>query len=155
MRLLTNIICIMQNNVLEYSVENSFQIAKTKTRMIAFITDVFIYCAIGIVFGYLSGGNIGHLGFDLNETTSFVMMLIGFFLWPISEGIWGQTFGKRMMNIKVVTDHYEPIDITASLTRYILGFIDYLFLIGLFVASTHKMNKRIGDMAANTIVVQM
>jgi len=45
------------------------------------------------------------------------MMLIGFFLWPISEGIWGQTLGKRMLNIKVVTDHHEPIDITASITR--------------------------------------
>ncbi|WP_299684414.1 RDD family protein [uncultured Dokdonia sp.] len=146
----------MQNNVIEYSFENTFQIAQKRTRIIAFIIDLFIYAIIGITLGYFLGEPINEIGFMLKGGTPiYVMMLLGFFLWPISEGIWGQTIGKRILNIKVLTNHYQSIDITASLTRYILGFIDYVLLIGFIVAANNKMNKRIGDIAANTIVVQM
>lgn len=145
----------MQNNVIEYPIKNGFQIAQKRTRIIAFLADLCIFCAIGMVLGLFFGEPIEGIGFELTGIPALVMMLIGFFLWPISEGIWGQTLGKRMLNIKVVTDHYEPIDITASITRYILGFIDYILLIGIIVASSNRMNKRIGDMAANTIVIQM
>lgn len=146
----------MQNNVIEYSFENTFQIAQKRTRVIAFIIDLFIYAIIGITLGYILGEPINEIGFMLKGGTPiYVMMLLGFFLWPISEGIWGQTIGKRILNIKVLTNHYQSIDITASLTRYILGFIDYVLLIGFIVATNNKMNKRIGDIAANTIVVQM
>ncbi len=39
--------------------------------------------------------------------------------------------------------------------RYrVLAFIDYIFLIGLIIASTDKNNRRIGDMVAKTLVVK-
>ncbi|WP_299765575.1 RDD family protein [uncultured Dokdonia sp.] len=145
----------MHDNVIEYTPENEFQIAHKRTRIIAFLVDLCIFCFIGILLGFFFGEPIEGIGFELTGIPALAMMLIGFFLWPISEGIWGQTLGKRMLNIKVVTDHYELIDITASITRYILGFIDYIFLLGMIVASSNKMNKRIGDMAANTIVIQI
>lgn len=140
---------------MEYTIDNGFQIAQKRTRIFAFLADLSIFCLIGILLGFFFGEPIEGIGFELTGIPALAMMLIGFFLWPISEGIWGQTLGKRMLNIKVVTDHHEPIDITASITRNILGFIDYIFLLGILIASSNKMNKRIGDMAANTLVIQM
>jgi uncharacterized RDD family membrane protein YckC len=145
----------MQNNVIEYAFEHEFQIANTRARIIASVIDFCIFCVIGAIFGYFFGEATGGIGFTLYGTPSLILMLIAFFLWPISEGIWGQTLGKRILGIKVLTDYYEPIDITAAITRYILGCIDYIFLIGIIIVTNNKMNKRIGDMAANTIVVQM
>ncbi len=145
----------MQHNALEYAFEHEFQIANTRTRIIASVIDFCIFCVIAAIFGYFFGKPAEGIGFALYGTPALIIMLIGFFLWPISEGIWGQTLGKRILGIKVLTDYYEPIDITASITRYILGCIDYILLIGIIVAATNKMNKRIGDMAANTIVVQL
>ena len=90
---------------------------------------------------------------DSNGLPALVMFLVGFFLWPISEGIWGRTIGKRLLNLKVVTDDFEPIGMGQEFGRFILGFLDYIFLIGLIIATTNKQNKRIGDIAAKTIVV--
>ena len=145
----------MQNNIIEYAFEREFQIANTRARIIASVIDFCIFCIIGAIFGYFFGEPTEGIGFGLYGTPALIIMLIGFFLWPISEGVWGQTLGKRILGIKVLTDYYEPIDITASVTRYILGCIDYILLIGIIVVATNKMNKRIGDMAANTIVVQV
>jgi uncharacterized RDD family membrane protein YckC len=59
-----------------------------------------------------------------------------------------------MLDLKVVTNEFKPIGIGQAFGRFFLGFIDYIFLIGLIIAATNKQNKRIGDMAANTIVVR-
>ncbi|MEP0264661.1 RDD family protein [Dokdonia sp.] len=145
----------MQNNVIEYTFEHEFQIASTRTRIIASIIDFSIFCIISIILEYFFGEPIEAIGFEFYKMPALILMSTAFFLWPISESVWGQTLGKRILGIKVLTDHYEPIDITASITRYILGFIDYIFLTGIIVAANNKMNKSIGDMAANTIVVQL
>ena len=50
--------------------------------------------------------------------------------------------------------NYKPIGIGQALGRFLLGFIDYMFLIGIIIAANNKQNKRIGDLAANTIVVR-
>ena len=145
----------MPDTILKPTVEYTFQIAKKRTRILAFIIDFFIYCIIGMILGYFFGEPVNGLGFELHGASAFLMMLIGFFLWPISEGLWGQTIGKRILNIKVLTDGNEPIEITAAIGRFLLGFVDYIFLIGIIIAATNKKNKRIGDMVANTIVVQL
>lgn len=91
---------------------------------------------------------------NLNGLPALGMMIIGIFLWPMSEGVFGQTIGKRMLNLKVVTDNYQPIGIGQAFGRFFLGFIDYIFLIGIIVAANNKQNKRIGDLVANTIVIR-
>jgi uncharacterized RDD family membrane protein YckC len=81
------------------------------------------------------------------------MMLIGVFLWPVSEGIWGKTLGKRALGLEVVNDKYEPLTLGQAFGRFFLGFADSFFLVGLIVAAVNKQNKRIGDLAAGTLVI--
>ena len=130
------------------------EIAKKRTRIGAFLIDIFIFWLIAIIVGIFYGTpHEEGLGYSLKGLPAFAMFLVGLFLWPISEGIWGQTIGKRLLNLEVVTDDFEPIGIGQAFGRFILGFLDYIFLIGLIIAATNKQNKRIGDMAAKTIVV--
>lgn len=145
----------MSNNTLEYTIESKFHIAKKKTRILAFIIDFFIYCIVVMLLGYSSGLPIEGLGFVFNGSPVLVVILVGFLLWPMSEGLWGQTIGKRILNIKVLNEYYEPIEITASLARFTIGFIDCILLIGFIVSANNKNNRRIGDIVANTIVVQL
>ena len=134
---------------------SGFEIAKKRYRILAFIIDFYIFGIIGFILGFFFGTPLeDEVGYNLNGLPAFGMFLIGFFLWPISEGIWGQTIGKRFLNLKVVTNEFKSIGIRQAFGRFFLGFIDYIFLIGLIIAANNKQNKRIGDLAANTIVVR-
>ena len=134
---------------------NKFEIAKKRYRIGAFLIDFLIIWLIGMVIGIFFGTpHEDGIGYSFNGFPAFAWMCSGLFLWPISEGVWGQTIGKRILDLKVVTNEFEPIGIGQAFGRFFLGFIDYIFLIGLIIAATNKQNKRIGDMAANTIVVR-
>ncbi|WP_055436616.1 RDD family protein [Lacinutrix algicola] len=134
---------------------NEFEIAKKRYRIGAFLIDFFIFWLIAMVLGFFFGEPLeNEVGFHMTGLPAFGMMLFGILLWPMSEGIWGQTIGKRILDIKVVTNEFKPIGIGQAFGRFFLGFIDYIFVIGLIIASTNKQNKRIGDMVANTIVIR-
>ena len=131
------------------------EIAKKRHRILAFIIDFYIFGIIGFILGFLFGTpSQDEIGYSLNGLPAFGMMLIGFFLWPISEGICGQTIGKRFLNLKVVSNDFKRIGIGQAFGRFFLGFIDYIFLTGIIVAANNKQNKRIGDLLANTIVIR-
>lgn len=74
------------------------------------------------------------------------------------EALWnGQTPGKRALGLRVVRDGGYPVDFTASLVRNLirvgelgLGF----YAISALVAILSPENKRVGDVAAGTIVVR-
>ena len=84
-----------------------FEISKKRFRIIAFIIDFYIYGIIGFILGIFFGTPLeDEIGFNLNGLPAFAMMLIGLFLWPISEAIWGQTIGKRILKLKVLTEDF-------------------------------------------------
>ena len=145
----------MLENTIEKTINNTPEIATKRARILAFFIDFFIIFMIGMIFGYFFGEPVDGIGFELHGGPALLMMLIGFFLWPISEGLWGQTLGKRVVKLKVLTDDYESIEIVAAIGRYFFGFLDCMFLSGLIVAATNDKNKRIGDLVAKTIVVQL
>jgi uncharacterized RDD family membrane protein YckC len=140
----------------EINLENTFEIAQKKIRVLAFLIDFTIYATIVTVLVHFFGGTLEDaLGFRLNVLATLTILFMGFFLWPISEGLWGQTIGKRIFKLKVLSNDYKPIEMGSAVLRALLGFIDYIFLAGLIVATTNDKNKRIGDFAAKTIVVQL
>ncbi|WCO00233.1 RDD family protein [Psychroserpens ponticola] len=135
--------------------ENKFPVASIGYRILAFLIDFAIFWIIMMVVGMFFGTpHEEGIGYSLNGFPAFLMMLLGLFLWPISEGVFGQTIGKRLLNIKVVNGNLKPIGIGQAFVRFFLAFIDYMFLIGLIIAATNKQNKRIGDLVANTIVIK-
>ena len=68
----------------------------------------------------------------------------------------GQTIGKKKFKIKVVNEDLTPVRLSASLTRNLLRVADFLPLFYVFGVISMMMNRRfqrLGDLAANTIVV--
>lgn len=68
----------------------------------------------------------------------------------------GRTPGKRILGLRVVEDDGTPIGWASSLTRNLLRFVDMLpfgYSIGALTCLNHPMFKRLGDLAAGTLVI--
>ncbi|MBI3469552.1 MAG: RDD family protein, partial [Planctomycetes bacterium] len=73
------------------------------------------------------------------------------------ETFWnGQTPGKRMMNIRVISVDGQPIRGWQAVLRNILRTADFLpmgYLLGIVVAMVNERFQRLGDLFAGTMVV--
>lgn len=68
----------------------------------------------------------------------------------------GRTPGKQLMGLRVVHDDGTPIGWTASLIRNLLRAVDMLplgYCVGAVASLQHPQFKRLGDLAAGTLVV--
>jgi len=70
----------------------------------------------------------------------------------------GRSLGKRVAGLRVVRDGGLPITFRASAVRNILRIVDYLpttYLVGLVSMVVSPEGKRLGDLAAGTLVVRL
>ena len=81
--------------------------------------------------------------------------VVGYF--ALFEAYWhGQTPGKRVMKLRVIKDSGRQITFFEALARNVVRLIDYmpsLYLAGVITMLCNKQNKRLGDLAAGTLVV--
>jgi uncharacterized RDD family membrane protein YckC len=98
----------------------------------------------------------------LAGNTGFGFILIAMFLlewfYPVvfELSLAGATPGKRVMGIAVVMDNGLPVNAAASITRNLLRAADFFPLFygfGLIAMLSNASFKRLGDMAAGTLVV--
>jgi uncharacterized RDD family membrane protein YckC len=91
----------------------------------------------------------------------WALLLIGFFLiewfYPVIFEIHnGATPGKRAMGILVIQDNGTPVTPAASVIRNFLriaDFLPFLYATGLIAMMCNRGFKRLGDLAAGTLVV--
>ncbi len=68
----------------------------------------------------------------------------------------GRTIGKRAMGLRVIQDNGRPLSFLAAVIRNLLRVIDtlpMLYVVGAIVSFLHPHDKRLGDLAAGTVVV--
>ena len=74
------------------------------------------------------------------------------------EAFWhGQTPGKRWMGIRVIRDGGRPLTFSASMIRNVIRLFDFLpfyYMTGVIVMFIDRKSRRLGDLAAHTIVVK-
>lgn len=95
------------------------------------------------------------IGLWLVAIALLVMFLIytGYFV--LFETLWlGQTPGKRFAKIRVVRDDGRPIGIQQATLRSLLRAIDDTLFLGAFLIMFNRQEKRLGDWAAGTLVIQ-
>ncbi len=84
------------------------------------------------------------------------LLFVGYF--PVFEGLWsGQTPGKRALRLRVVGDGGAPLRWSQVAIRNLIRFVDFLpilYGIGLLVLFVNAQGKRLGDLAAGTVVVR-
>jgi uncharacterized RDD family membrane protein YckC len=134
-------------------IELTLHLAGPVPRALAWAIDFALRIAVVIVVSMFAP-LIGKAGIGVVLLTAF---FVEWLLPAWFEASWrGQTPGKRAMGIAVLNDDGTPLRWGAALTRNLLRAVDFLpFLYGIGLAAmlASRDFKRLGDLAAGTVVV--
>lgn len=127
--------------------------AGLSSRCFAYLVDLLI--RFGVIYAVAIATTLmGGFGLGLLLILAFALEWFYPVVFELSR--WGATPGKRVMGIKVVMDNGLPITPAASITRNLLRAADFLPALYAFGVTSMLMRgdfKRLGDIAANTLVV--
>jgi uncharacterized membrane protein SpoIIM required for sporulation/uncharacterized RDD family membrane protein YckC len=137
------------------------EIAGVGSRALAALLDLLIL--VGAAFGvlivlYIVGG----FGVTIGSLGGAILLFVAFTVWTgyfiLFEGLrQGQTPGKRIVGIRVVSDTGNAVGLGAAAARNLLRIADFLpppYLIGTLLVALHPRGKRLGDMVAGTVVAR-
>lgn len=132
--------------------EIGLRLAGPATRARAWLLDFVLrgalFAALAVLLGFM--GNFG----------SGLILVCGFLIewfYPVLFEVYmrGQTPGKRAFGLVVLHDDGRPVGWRASFARNTLRFIDFLpffYATGFIVTLLNRDGKRLGDLAAGTVV---
>lgn len=121
-------------------------------RSLAYVVDWLLRVAIVFVVGIVfSASGIG-------QGLTLVIYFLMEWFYPVFFEVWrsGQTVGKKALHLKVINDDGTPITFAASLIRNLLRVVDFLpgfYVTGVIASLCNRQFKRLGDLAAGTVVV--
>jgi uncharacterized RDD family membrane protein YckC len=137
-----------------------YQVAGLGTRAIAQTLDLLIVAGILLAVFFAAAG----LGLATGSGNIFIRFLVlgalfllfGYF-W-VSEALWsGQTVGKRVFRLRAIGDRGERLTFAQAGIRNVVRIVDFLpygYGVGLVVLFVNGKGRRLGDLAAGTIVVK-
>jgi uncharacterized RDD family membrane protein YckC len=141
-----------------------FPLASAGSRFLALAIDTliqlggFLIIAVLALFANLVRVNIAT---SLGTWAFAALLILGFLLYygyyAAFEALWnGQTPGKRAIQLRVITTAGRPITVYDALVRNLLRIVDQLpgiYTVGLLSIFLTERNQRLGDLAADTVVV--
>jgi uncharacterized RDD family membrane protein YckC len=136
----------------------SLPLASPLLRFLAWLVDVACLLAGSIVLGILAG-----FLKPLSEDIARSVFTISYFGISIGYGIalewaWrGQTFGKRLLGLRVMDAQGLKLQFSQVVLRNLLRFVDMLpalYLVGGLSSFLSRNYQRLGDLAANTVVIR-
>ena len=122
-------------------------------RSYAYLIDLLIRAAVLIVAGMLLAA-LARFGNGLYLILLFALEWLYPVLFELLPG--AATPGKRALGLRVVMDSGLPVTPAASLVRNLLraaDFVPFGYALGLLLLLTRSDFKRLGDLAAGTLVV--
>ena len=143
-----------------------FAVAGIGSRFVALLLDHLIQLGVVILMvGLLAlisaaGGDrfldsISGKWFTAGLILLFFLLFWGYF--ALFEAFWhGQTPGKRVLKLRVIKDAGRQVTLFESLARNLLRVADFFpsfYVTGVITMLCNQRNKRLGDLAAGTIVV--
>jgi uncharacterized RDD family membrane protein YckC len=164
-----------------FNIDLEFEIAEFHKRLFAYLIDftLLILYFTGMKYMYYGGFEQAseevlksHVGIDI-LTISLPMLLYSLVTEVIMHG---QTIGKKLMNIRVISLDGGEAELSQYLVRWMFkvfewpfffgytiftrgNIIAYIIVTGFFgiivviIIAVSKKNQRLGDLAANTVVV--
>jgi uncharacterized RDD family membrane protein YckC len=139
-----------------------FPLAGVGSRFLALAIDMLVQLAIGVlVFAVVAGtwslvrARAGGPWFLAIAVIAVFLLFYGYFAG--FEAFWhGQTPGKRLVGLRVLSVTGRPARIDEAILRNLLRVIDQLpgvYAIGIITMLVSSRNQRLGDLAAGTVVV--
>ena len=144
-------------------VDVDLTLAGIGSRFIAASIDTAIKLAAFIGFYlFLFGGTNLLGGGEVNAIGAAAFYIVSFFLLFGYDVLFetlasGRTPGKRWTGLRVVRIGGRPVGFAASAIRNIVRLVDFLpslYLVGMVTVVATRMNQRLGDLAAGTVVVR-
>lgn len=134
-------------------IELSLKVAGPMPRARAWALDLLIRLAILALLGIILGA-FGKVGSGLMALIAFVLEWAYPVLFEVLRQ--GQTPGKRACDLRVLHEDGTPVQWRASVARNLIRVVDFLpvcYGFGLIAMLMNRDFKRLGDLAAGTIVV--
>ena len=132
----------------------SFQYQGIGVRAASILIDFVISLIVGLLI----------ISIELNFSQNSMIPLLGSLLWIVfflvyyvyMEGSRGQTIGKMLTRIKVVSEDGGKINMNQALIRNVLRIIDAIafYLVGAVLIWRSEKKQRLGDSVAKTIVIK-
>ncbi|MCS7019498.1 MAG: RDD family protein [Cytophagales bacterium] len=141
-----------QNVTIEY------KLASLGDRLLAHLFDIVVISAYFILLFYLNEVLLNN--YILENEWLFIVVILPWFFYDLLCEVFmeGQSFGKKIMRIKVVRLDGAAVSLGNYLLRWLLGMIELRILGGLLAMFAIVMSgkgQRLGDMAAGTAVVRI
>lgn len=143
-----------ENIAFEYRVAGPF------FRLPAYLVDLTIRTGIVVIIAIVASltfgfAGLGTMGIGVALVSWFVL---SWFYGGLFETFWnGQTPGKRMMSLRVLSIDGQPINAMQAVLRNVLRAVDGMpmvfYQVGLFTSMMNDRYQRLGDLACGTIVV--
>lgn len=142
-----------------------FSLAGLGSRAAAFVIDQLVIGLLNVIlyFGLFFSliSSIEFFATDNFLLLIAVVIILTFVIeWTyfiVQEFFWsGRTIGKRIIGIRTIQENGQRITLLASVIRNLVRIIDSLptgYLLGIIMIFFHSQHKRLGDLAAGTIVV--
>jgi uncharacterized RDD family membrane protein YckC len=134
-------------------IEITLRVAGPVPRALAYLLDLVLRIVIMIAVAF-AVAVLGRFGLAVFLLSAFLLEWLYPVFFEVLGG--GATPGKRAMGLVVLNDDGTPIRWPASLTRNLLRALDFLpfmYFIGYCSMVANRDFKRLGDLAANTLVV--
>ncbi len=134
-------------------VEIDLRLAGPVPRVWAYLVD---FC-VRMVFLVLISVVLSPLG-GFGYGIFLIALFVGEWFYPVFFEVLGKgsTPGKRVFGLKVLHDDGTPVGWVASILRNLLRFADFMpmaYGAGLLTSLCNREGKRLGDLAAGTVVV--
>jgi uncharacterized RDD family membrane protein YckC len=137
----------------------SFRLAGPAQRAAAYLIDCIVRGAVLVAFALFAGVS-GAVGSASGASIGLVMLALFVVEWGyyvVCERLMnGRSPGKRVLALRVVRSDGLPIGFAESVLRNLLRAADFLpfgYAIGVLVAAVDPRFRRLGDLAASTMVV--
>jgi uncharacterized RDD family membrane protein YckC len=134
-------------------IEITLRVAGPVPRALGYLLDLVLRIVIMIAVAF-AVAVLGRFGLAVFLLSAFLLEWLYPVFFEVLGG--GATPGKRAMGLVVLNDDGTPIRWPASLTRNLLRALDFLpfmYFIGYCSMVANRDFKRLGDLAANTLVV--
>lgn len=137
----------------------SFELATPVVRALAWAVDA---TAIGCLS--YGAGKLAQIAGAVDNDLAVAISVGGFFAISVGYGIvlewrWrGQTIGKRLLGLRVIDARGLRLHLPQIVLRNLLRLVDalpLLYLVGGIACFLSRNGQRLGDLAANTIVVKV
>ncbi len=126
------------------------ELASILIRILAYIIDIMVLIVYTLLILGISNGTIFYY--------IFLLPVWGFYHFFMEVLNNGQSIGKKLLGIRVVTLRGQTPKLVDFFTRWIFRMIDITFTIGtmaITLISSSAKNQRMGDVLAQTVVIRL